>query len=125
MSARTLYVAGPMTGLPEFNYPAFEDARARLEAAGYEVLCPTDNEEGDTPGAHPWQWYMRRAIAQVIEADAIAVLPDAACAKGALLEIQIARALDMPVASENQWVRPAPGGEPETTTTESTEADHG
>jgi hypothetical protein len=34
-----LYIAGPMTGLPDYNYPAFEQARASLEAAGYRVLC--------------------------------------------------------------------------------------
>jgi hypothetical protein len=102
-----LYVAGPMTGLPDFNYPAFEHARDILEAAGYGVLSPTDNGFGAPVGSHSWQWYMREAIKQVVAADAIAVLPDAACSRGALLECTIARALDMEIASVDQWVRRA------------------
>ena len=31
-AARRLYVAGPMTGLPDHNYPAFAEAAARLRA---------------------------------------------------------------------------------------------
>lgn len=38
--SKTLYVSGPMTGLPNHNIPAFEYATARLRAAGYRVLSP-------------------------------------------------------------------------------------
>ncbi len=48
-----LYIAGPMTGLPDFNYPAFEEARAQLESEGYAVLCPTDNDDGDEHPSRP------------------------------------------------------------------------
>lgn len=99
-----LYVAGPMTGLPGFNYPAFEEARKELEAAGYVVLCPTDNEDGEVPGGRPWEWYMRHALRQVLDAQGIAVLPNAACSKGATLEITVARALGMEVMPVGTWV---------------------
>ena len=36
-----LYIAGPMTGLVAFNFPAFEAARQDLEDAGFEVESPT------------------------------------------------------------------------------------
>lgn len=106
-----LYIAGPMTGLPEWNYPAFEAARETLVAAGFDVLCPT----GADPGERPWPWYMRRAIAQLVEADGVAVLPDAACSRGALVECQVARALEMPIMPVDHWVALLPvrkGGEP-------------
>jgi len=40
----TIYIAGPMSGLPEFNYPAFFAAAEQLTAAGYDVLNPARPE---------------------------------------------------------------------------------
>lgn len=44
-----VYVAGPMTGIEGWNYPAFHDAAARLRAAGHEVVNPA--ELGEKYGA--------------------------------------------------------------------------
>ncbi|WP_373054312.1 DUF4406 domain-containing protein [Thioalkalivibrio sp.] len=106
----TLYIAGPMTGLPDYNYPAFERARADLEAAGYEVLCPTDNGAGTEPGSRPWSWYMRAALHQLLQADAVAVLPGWEASKGAALEVHVANSLNMPVRSLAAWLREAEVG---------------
>jgi hypothetical protein len=98
----TLYIAGPMTGIPEFNYPAFRVAKSALVAAGYLVLSPADNDDGDE---HDWAWFMRKALAQIIRSDAVAVLPDSVCSKGALLEVTVARALGMDVRPVAVWER--------------------
>ena len=41
MSTR-LYVAGPMRGHPDYNFPAFDSAAARLRAQGYDVVNPAE-----------------------------------------------------------------------------------
>lgn len=37
---KQIYIAGPMTGYPEFNFPAFFAAQKRLEAQGWQVWNP-------------------------------------------------------------------------------------
>lgn len=45
---KTAYIAGPMTGYPEFNFPAFFAAQAKLEAEGWTVKNPAAKDsEGD------------------------------------------------------------------------------
>jgi hypothetical protein len=42
----TWYTAGPMSGLPKFNYPLFLSVAKRLRESGYTVVSPA---ELDTP----------------------------------------------------------------------------
>jgi len=35
-----IYISGPMTGLPDFNKPAFNAAETKLKLKGYTVLSP-------------------------------------------------------------------------------------
>ena len=37
------YIAGPMTGIAEFNFPAFNKEAVRLRAEGLTVLNPADH----------------------------------------------------------------------------------
>lgn len=98
-----LYLAGPMTGLPNFNRPAFHAAAAELRAAGYEVVNPAELDESepitdpDGPGA--WERYMRRDIPHLCKCDAVALLPGWTESQGAQLESLIANGLGM-----RQWV---------------------
>ena len=41
-----IYLAGPMTGLPDHNFPAFRAAAEGLQQAGWEVVNPADNFGG-------------------------------------------------------------------------------
>ena len=105
----TLYVAGPMTGLPEFNYPAFNAAEQRLRAAGYAVLNPVETEQHNFTGKpQAWDWYMRHALRMVLDADGIALLPDWEKSRGASLEVNVATALEIPCHMVEDWISTAP-----------------
>ena len=82
-----IYIAGPMTGLPDLNYPAFHEAAAALRAAGHEVFNPAENP---APACGSWNGYMRMAIAQLTQCEAIYLLPNWMRSKGARLECRIA-----------------------------------
>jgi hypothetical protein len=43
---KKIYLSGPMTGLPDLNFPAFHAEAARLRALGYDVINPAELPEG-------------------------------------------------------------------------------
>lgn len=47
------YLAGPMTGRPQFNFPLFESEAKRLRDAGYHILSP---HEQDSPAVQKAAW---------------------------------------------------------------------
>ena len=89
---RRVYIAGPMTGLPEHNYPAFHRAAAKLREAGHHVESPA--EPGQVDG---WTWadYMRRGLQQMLTCDTIALLPHWHESRGAMIEYRLADTLGM------------------------------
>lgn len=97
-----LYVAGPMTGLPELNYPAFFAAEARLIAAGFRVENPAINQL--PPEAH-YTDYLRLGLAQLLKTGGVAVLEDWWASTGARWEISTAGILHMPIRSVDEWIR--------------------
>lgn len=102
-----LYVAGPMTGKPEWNHPEFDRVTALLREAGYEVVSPAemDREAPEPLGTLSWEEAMKRDIAAICtRVDGIAVLPGHEQSRGARLETLIARKLKMPVLTYRSWV---------------------
>lgn len=88
-----VYLAGPMTGHKDLNFPAFHAAAANLRASGYEVVNPA--EINPDPNAC-WTACMREDIAQLVKCDRIALLPGWEKSRGALIEARIAADLSMP-----------------------------
>lgn len=94
-SAGAAYLSGPMTGLPDFNRPAFHAAAATLRAQGHVVINPAEVDLG--PDA-TWADYMRIHLAEIARrVTQVFVLPGWESSRGAQLEVHVARALGLPV----------------------------
>ena len=89
-----IYIAGPMTGLPDLNFPAFHAEAAKLRSAGHDVINPAEVNPDHTM---PWAQCMRRDIAELVTCDAIRLLHGWTASKGATLEHHIAERLGMQV----------------------------
>lgn len=96
-----VYVSGPMSGLPELNFPAFHAAAAALRTAGFEVINPAEHEEA--PGK-TWADYLRKDIRLLMDCAGVALLPGWEHSKGARLERHIAIELGMTVGPIDGWL---------------------
>lgn len=87
-----VYISGPMTGLPDLNFPAFNSAAALLEARGFEVANPARlNPDPSTS----WAACMRVDIKALCDCDTLALLPGWEQSSGAHLEMHIAHRIGM------------------------------
>lgn len=99
-----VYLAGPMTGLPLFNFPAFDEAEAKLRALGYDVINPAqlDRDVGFDPTSTSvskafLRDALRRDLSALCDADAIAMLPGWEQSGGARVEWTLATHLGLDV----------------------------
>lgn len=93
-----IYIAGPMTGLPEHNYPAFHAAAAAWREKGWDVENPAEHFDGDQ--TRTYREYVGVDIEALAKCDAIAMLPgwDGPNARGSVWERAIAiKFLKIPV----------------------------
>lgn len=100
-----VYIAGPMTGLPQFNFPAFDRAAEALESLGHTVFNPAqmDRDVGFDPNeseasADFLRDALRRDLSAICtHADAIAMLPGWERSDGAKIEWALATRLGLKV----------------------------
>lgn len=94
-----VYIAGPMEGYENFNFPAFNAAAERLRDLGYDVRNPAAN--GDINAADPnkatkpREWYLKRDLEWLLECDMVLVLEGWEMSRGARMEVQVARNLGL------------------------------
>lgn len=101
----TVYLAGPMRGLPDANYPAFDAARDRLTSLGWEVISPADldRQAGVQPDAEGnisnslLREAMSRDLPKLCMADAIYLMPGWRQSEGAFAEYNLASVLHVRV----------------------------
>lgn len=97
-----IYVIGPVSGLPEMNRPAFEDARSALRSLDgrFKVSIPHDFVPADAS----WRAAMRISVRALLEHDAVAWLPGTDESRGALVERDLAEGLGMPCSALGEWL---------------------
>lgn len=91
------YLSGPMSGVPEMNYPAFNAEASRLRALGFHVENPAENAEQSS-----WEAYMKAAIVQMLSCEVVVMLPGWSESRGALIERELALRLGLKVISAGQ-----------------------
>lgn len=102
---KTIYLSGPMTGIEDFNRPAFDAAAEQLRAQGFDVIVPGENESYDpielatqTVSKQKREFYLSRDIELILEhSDLVVVLPGWEESEGAKLEVAVAEAVGLPV----------------------------
>lgn len=96
-----VYLAGPMSGHPQFNFPAFFEAAAELHRQGFDVVSPAEidcKEDGDVAmqskngdpaeAKRSWGDFLSRDVKLLADTDikGIVFLPNWHTSKGAKLE---------------------------------------
>lgn len=101
-----VYLAGPMRGYKDFNFPLFHEATAVLRDRGYEVFSPAERELStgldptsatgsfsDIPTFNLAEALVADLVYICGEADAVVMLPGWEDSQGACAEYHTARCL--------------------------------
>lgn len=103
MPTKTIvYLSGPMSGIPEWNFPAFDAASETLRRLGYRVINPADFGADEK-----WSWAdcLARDLQFINHAAIVCQLPGWEDSRGANLEADVARRLGKAVVSFDELVR--------------------
>lgn len=107
-----IYIAGPMSNIPQFNFPAFYAAAAALRAQDWEVVSPAEMDDQEDSGAalkstdgdvndrtivkKTWGDFLSRDVKLLADTgiQGIIFLPDWQKSKGAKLEAYVGLTLN-------------------------------
>jgi deoxyuridine 5'-triphosphate nucleotidohydrolase len=113
-----LYIAGPMSGFIDLNFPSFQMAARSLRRAGYEVISPAEGvmdevkaeaarQDDELTDEEIWRRCMRRCFHSVLQSDGIALLDGWKQSRGASAENDLATHLGLPRKPVAEWVEEA------------------
>lgn len=89
---KAMYLSGPMTGHPDWNYPAFHNAARLLRLWGNAVVNPAEAYDGNQ--SLPFDVYLRHDLRSILQdCDTIVVLDGWEKSPGAVLEVAVGAAL--------------------------------
>jgi len=90
----SVYIAGPMTGVEDLNYPLFNLVAEALRDDGFEVVNPAELQHNRNPEATEVEVtraeYMTLDLPYVIACDILCLLPDWEQSRGANVELLVA-----------------------------------
>ena len=100
----TVYIAGPMSGYEDYNFPAFFEVQRRWEKEGHLVFNPAaqpgEREITQLPENQVKDMFpilIRRDIALILQCDGLVTLDNWMKSRGALFEVHLATVLDLPI----------------------------
>jgi hypothetical protein len=107
-----VYIAGPMTGMIDLNFPAFHTAAAEYRKRGAFVINPAEINGGDAEIAQTekmsaeqyhahWVKCLKKDISALLTCDTIVMLPGWSTSRGATLEHYVADVLGMTITYED------------------------
>jgi hypothetical protein len=105
MSDPILYIAGPMSGYPGMNYPAFFEAEEQLRATGFHRILNPARTTVSRNGTY--QDFMRSGLRMVLDSTALVLLPGYEKSTGAMWELDTAARLGMPFGTLEAWLAKA------------------
>ncbi|MCX8018914.1 MAG: DUF4406 domain-containing protein [Chitinophagaceae bacterium] len=89
-----IYLSGRVTGDAREDVELkFGKAEEQLALKGYEVINPTKRVHAD----EKWDLAMRQCIADMMQCDALLMLPDWKTSRGATIEHKLAEWLNIPI----------------------------
>ena len=117
-----LYIAGPMTGYPQFNIPAFDSAAEDLRRLGHDVVSPAELDDPEDRAAalaspdggtihytkgKTWGDFLARDVKLIADGgiEGIIVLPGWSMSKGARLETFVGHLKGLPIMAYPMLIR--------------------
>jgi hypothetical protein len=122
VSRTKVFLVGPMTGIKDFNFPAFDTEAIRLRGLGYDVTSPAELDRGefgplfnrsekgvsaDLPASFDLNKTLDRNYALIRESDMVATLPGWSMSNGANKEVFVARNAGIQVSKVEDFRLPA------------------
>ncbi len=105
MNIKRVYLAGPMSGKPDHNFPEFRRLTSIIRSFGsIEVVSP-EEINGHLHEQLPYIEYLRRDAAQLATCDTIAFMDGWRNSRGARKEYIIAEALEMNMCYVDELIR--------------------
>ncbi len=89
-----IYLSGPMTGRPDYNFPLFNKIAEELRQRHHEVLNPAELHPDVVPGTWKWTEYLKSDIKAMMDYDTLVLLPEWDTSRGARVELNLADVLE-------------------------------
>jgi hypothetical protein len=105
-ATETLFLSGPMSGVPEYNVPMFDDATIHLRQLGFHVISPVElfkNKFGEYWLKQSRKTYLYAAYAVLMDphTTGIALIPGWEYSDGSYAEAVVAASLELKFFNTN------------------------